>query len=362
MRRHLSFALLVALGCRSSAEPVAAPAEPEPFAVGVAQVELARISEPIPATGSVLADKTTEIGPRVDGIVEQIAVRVGDRVAEGQPLFRTRSVDYRLRLAEAEAAMLLVGAEAEKAARDRERVRTLHEKGVASRERLEQAETGLEVTRARVATAHAAVAMARQALADCVVRAPYAGVVTRRYIDEGAMLRTMMGGGSAVVQLMKTDAVFVIAQVPETQLPRVRVGTPTRIRIDGLDRVFESRVEVLNDRVEATSRSLEVRMPVANPDLAIKPGLSATAEILPEPREALVLDRRALLGAADSRFVFVADGGRAVRRSVEVRDLDAARVEVLRGLVRGDRALVGPDLARLADGSLVRIEVADVAR
>ena len=101
-----------------------------------------RVSEPIPATGSVLAEKTTEIGPRVDGLVEEVAVRVGDRVAEGQPIFRIRAVDYQLRLAEAEAALRLVTAEAEKAARDRERVRTLHEKGVASHERLDQIETG----------------------------------------------------------------------------------------------------------------------------------------------------------------------------------------------------------------------------
>ena len=103
-------------------------------------------------------------------------------------------------------------------------------------------------------------------------------------------------------------------------------------------------------------------MPIANPDLAIKPGLSATAELLPEPRDALVLERRALLGPRDARFVFLAEEGRAVRRPVEVRDLDAARVEVLRGLAAGERVLVGPDLARVADGSLVRVEVANVAR
>lgn len=361
-QRALALALLVALGCRSEAETETPPAEPAPLAVGAAAVERARISEPILATGSVLADKTTEIGPRVDGIVEEIPVRVGDRVAEGQPLFRTRAVDYELRLAEAEAALRLVTAEAEKAERDHERARALHGKGVVSRERLDQVETGRAITRARVETARAAVAIARQALEDCVVRAPYAGVVTRRHLDEGAMLRTMMGGGSAVIQLMKTDEVVVVAQLPETQLPRVRIGTPARVRIDGLDRVYESQVEVLNDRVEATSRSLEVRLPVANPDLAIKPGLSATAEILPEPREALVLERRALLGPSQARFVFLAEDGRAVRRPVDVRDLDAARVEILRGLDAGDRALAGPDLARIREGTPVRIEVAHVAR
>jgi RND family efflux transporter MFP subunit len=362
MKCRVALCVLVALGCHSAAETVTPQAAAEPLTLGIAVVELVRVSEPIAATGSVLAEKTTEIGPRVDGLVEEVAVRVGDRVAEGQPIFRIRAVDYQLRLAEAEAALRLVTAEAEKAARDRERVRTLHEKGVASHERLDQTETGHAITRARVETARAAVAIARQAVEDCVVRAPYAGVITRRYIDEGAMLRTMMGGGSAVIQLMKTDIVAVIVQVPETQLPRVRLGTPARVQIDGLDRVFESRVEIVNDRVEASSRSIEVRMHVSNPDLAIKPGLSATAEILPEPREVLVLERRALLGSRDARFVFLAEAGHAVRRPVEVRDVDAARVEVIRGLAAGERALVGPDLTRVSEGSPVRVEVANVAR
>jgi RND family efflux transporter MFP subunit len=356
----MALACFAVLGCGSAGE-APAPAAPEPFSLGTSIAELTRVTEPIPATGSVLAEKTTEIGPRVDGIVEQISVRVGDRVAEGDPLFQIRAVDYRLRLAEADAALRLVSAEAEKAVRDRERVRTLHEKDVASSEHLDQVETQHEITLARVETARAAVAIARQAVADCLVRAPFAGVVTRRYVDEGALLRTVMSAGSAVIQLMKTDVVEVVVQVPETQLPRVRIGTPVRVRIDGLDRVYESRVEIVNDRVEASSRSIEVRMPIANPDLAIKPGLSATAEILPEPREALVLERRALLGSLESRFVFVADGQVARRRPVEVRDLDALRVEVLRGLEPGERALVGPDLARLSEGSPVRIEVVDVA-
>jgi RND family efflux transporter MFP subunit len=351
--------LLAVVGCGSGAQTAAPP--PPPPSLQSALVERVRVEEPIQATGSVVAEKTTEIGPRVDGIVEEIRAQVGDRVQAGQPLFRTRLVDYRLRLDEAEAALRLTTAEAEKSVRDRERARSLQEQGVLSRERLDQVETAHRISQARVETARAGVALARQALADAVVCAPYAGVVTRRYIDEGAMLRTMMGGGSAVLQLMKTDVVLAIVQVPETQLPRVQVGTPVRVRIDGLDRVFESRVAVVNDRVEAASRSIEVRIALANPDLVIKPGLSAVAEILPEARPALALQRSALLGAADARFVYVPEEGRARRRAVEVRDLDAARVEVVSGLEAGERVLVGQDVVRLAEGSPVRVEGADGA-
>ena len=84
MKWRFALGVLAALGCHSGAETVTPPAAAEPLRArhrgGGAR---ARDSEPIPATGSVLAEKTTEIGPRVDGLVEEVAVRVGDRVAEG---------------------------------------------------------------------------------------------------------------------------------------------------------------------------------------------------------------------------------------------------------------------------------------
>jgi RND family efflux transporter MFP subunit len=355
----LALALLVACGggTQSATEGTAV----EPIAVTTVDVDREQLVEPIVCTGTIAAQKTTNIGPRVDGIIEEIYVKVGDRVAAGDALFRTREIDYRLRLDQARATSRLTAAEAEKARRDRERIGALHEKGVASDQRLDEVQTVYEMTQARRATARAAEAIVRQNLEDTTVRAPYDGVITRRHVDEGAMMRTMMSANSPVVQIMKTDIVVAIIQVPEVHLPRIRLGTPAHVKIDGLDREFESEVYIINDRVEHTSRSIEVRLPIRNPDLAIKPGLFAKAEILPAPREATLIDRGAVLGPPGSRYVFMARDGRASRRAVEVRDLDARRLEVTGGLAAGDRVLAGPLLGRLEDGTPIEIEVADVA-
>ena len=110
------------------------------------------------------------------------------------------------------------------------------------------------------------------------------------------------------------------------------------------------------DELIAHLRTLE------NADHLLKPGLFARAEILPEPRTALVLPRAALLGGASERFVFVAEDGRAVRRAVQTRELDARRVEVLGGLSEGDRVLLGPNLPKVSDGCSISLEVASVDR
>ena len=174
------------------------------------------------------------------------------------------------------------------------------------------------------------------------------------------MMRTMLSSNSHVIQLMKTDIVAAIVQVPAQHLAEIHVGTPATLRIDGLPQPFKSEVLILNDRVDPASRAFEVRIPVRNEDLSVKPGLFVRAELHPEPRPALVVERRAVLGTNGSRHVFVSIDGVASRRAVEVRDLDAARLEVLSGLDAGDQVLVGPSLPRLLDGTPVAIRTANV--
>jgi RND family efflux transporter MFP subunit len=307
--------------------------------------------EPILGTGTVIADKTTNVGPRVDGIIAEVFVQVGDRVKEGDPLFRTRQVDYDLRLQSARSSLMLARAEAKQVKRDLERVRALRKKAVVSVEQLEAAETRRQIAVARVQTSQAALERAEQDFEDTVVKAPYDGVITRRLIDEGAMMRTMMSSGSFVVQLMKTDVVLAVVHVPEVQLPYIGIGTPGRVHVDGLDREFETEVTIVNDLVDPATHTIEVRLPIANPELAVKPGLFVKAELEPKPRPALLLDRSAVLGFGEERYVFVELDGRAARRHVRVRDLDAARVEILAGLEGDERVLIGPELARLTEGT-----------
>ena len=356
----LGVALVLALaGCGGDeAPPVAAASEgPAPIPVAATQVRRESLVEPVLGSGTMAAHKTTDVGPRVSGIIDAIFVMVGDRIEEGDPLFRTRPVDYEIRVRQAESAARLGRASAEKARRDLERIQTLHGQDVASDERLDAVRTAYEMAAAQRDQAEAGLAQARQNLADTTVRAPYRGVITRRFVDEGAMLSTMMTAGNAVVQIMKVDVVAAIVQLPEPHLARVHVGTPAVVRVHGIERAYETEVAILNDRVDAVSRAFEVRLVIENPDYAIKPGLFVEAELFPEPREVTLLERGAVLGTEGAHHVFIEKDGRAARRALRLRELDAARVEVLDGLASGERVLLGPNLTQLSDGTKVVVEV-----
>ncbi len=361
MRAWFVLAALLVLGCSVDDGVLEDLAPAEPISVGVTVVALEEVAQPVFGTGTIAPHKMTDIGPRMNGIIDAIYVEVGDRVEEGEALFRTRAAAYEIRVREAQSETRLTAAEAERSQREFERIRQLHVEGAASDQRLDEVQTALEVAAARRDRATAALAQARQDLADTTVRAPYRAVITKRHVHEGTMMSTMLSG-SPVVQLMKIDWVGAIVQVPEVYLSLIHLGTPARVRVDGMNRDYESEVRILNDFVDPESRAFEVRVPLENSDYEIKPGLFAEVELFPDAREVVVLERAALLGGESARYVFVEEQGEAVRRAVVVRELDATRVEVVSGLAPGARALVGPKLNTISEGDIVAVEVAHADR
>ncbi len=353
----------VLIACGTGPDEIEAPPEAHAaVSVTVSVVAQEAIVREIVGSGTIAAHKTTNIGPRVSGIIDEILVKVGDRVQAGDVLFRTRNDDYEIRSRQSRAQARLAMAEVAQTERGLRRIEKLHAQGVASEGRLDEVRTAFETASARRESAEAGLAEALQNLTDTSVKAPYPGVITHRYVDEGAMMSTIMSANSQVVQIMKIDIVAAIIQVPEIHLSRIHIGTPARVFVDGVDGVFESEVYILNDRVDHTSRAVEVRLPIQNPDYALKPGLFARAELIPEPREVVVVPRGSVLGPTDARYVFVDEGGVARRRHVTVRELDTRRMEVVEGLAPGDGVLGGPNLPRISDGTAIAIELAHADR
>lgn len=356
----LALAALALAACGEDAQKQAADTEHDAVAVFADAVTAEELAEPVTGTGTIAAHKKTPLGPRVDGIIEEIFVRVGDRVTEGQPLFRTRDAEWKLKVAELENHVKLAEADVLNAQKAFNRSSELHQKGFVSSGNLDDARRGRDAANARLGMAKAQLASAQQMLDDCVVTAPFDGVITARDVDEGKFMATRMGGmggPGGVLEIMKIDIVAAIVNVPEIYLSKFEVGTKATIYIDSIDRSYDSYVAVINDRVDPVTRSVEIRLPIRNEDYEVKPGLFARVEVHPRPRRVLVLPRAALLGTEATRYVFVSEDGKAKRIEVAVRQIDATRVEVLDGLKEGDMTLTGPNLPLLVEGMPVRIEM-----
>jgi RND family efflux transporter MFP subunit len=292
-------------------------------------------------TGTIMAAKSSNIGPMIEGTIEKIYVRVGDRVNAGDALFRTRDVVLKLQKQELVASSALYAAEHRKAQIEFKRVSNLRNKGVASEAQYDTAAAALETARARVDITKSKLAQVDQSLEDAIARAPYPGVITERFVDEGVFISSRVSGmgNSAVVQVKKADPVVAVWSIPAKYLPEITLGTKVGIHIDGIPDVIESEIHIINDRIDIGSRSIDARSVINNDGYKIKPGLFARAEIFPKPHKVVLLPRSLLRGPPNDPYVLLYDNGKIQIRHLTIRDHNADSVEVLSGLEAGMRVL-----------------------
>ncbi len=316
---------------------------------------------PIVGTGTIYAHKTSKIGPLVGGQVSEIYVNVGDRVQKGDPLFKIRPDRYRFAFEEAKAHLAMAVARSKDAEPTLKRAKELFTKGNVSQSQLDKASSALALVQAEITLAKVNVSQAKKNLDDTVVRAPFSGAITVRFVNEGVYFSSQVpGGSSAIIELQKIDIVLAVIEVPARELENLYVGASVNMMIDGISKPVNAQVTIINDKIDIATRTVEVRVGMENTDYAIKPGLFVRAEILSKSRNVVVIPRHSIQGPRDARYVFLLEGGKAVRKAVRTSDLNATMVEVLSGVTGNERVLMGPDLPRLKDGLAVG-EVSNVA-
>ena len=309
-----------------------------PVSVQTTQPELVNVSQPITVSGTIAAKQTSNIGALADGVVDRIFVVVGDRVQKGDRLFQTRQVDYRRRVDEAQANLAIATAKSMNAEKLRQRYANLIESEAVSRVDFEEVETQALVAEAEVTLRQAQLQTAKQMLQDTIVRAPFNGAITARYIDEGVFMANRFSGmgNSSVVQVRECEIAAAILFAPESKIGSLAIGMEGRLYVDGASEPIPANIMILNDSVDPQTRTVELRMPFVNKGCAVKAGQSIRAEITAPERPALVMPRQAIHEGSGSAYVYRVQNGRTVRQPVTFRDLNVDRVEVLTGLESTD--------------------------
>jgi RND family efflux transporter MFP subunit len=208
--------------------------------------------------------------------------------------------------------------------------------------------------RAAVAQNEAALAFARQQLANAAIRSPIDGVIAERLTEPGQMAAP----GAAVVRLVALDTVFFEAQVPETAVGQVRASQNVRVRVDAYPgREFKGTVARIYPTASTQSRNFAVRIVVPNAGKLLRPGLFARGEVVAERRTGVVVAKDALLARDGKTLVFVAapGGDKAERRDVRVGIQTEQTAEILSGVRDGERVIVAGQDA-LKDGGSIRVE------
>jgi membrane fusion protein (multidrug efflux system) len=276
----------------------------------------------ISAVGSLRAVNGAGLSLEVPGIVTEIDFRSGDDVKAGQVLLRLRADDdiAKLHALQATAALAQINY-------DRDRRQLVAQ--AVSRAAVDADAATLKNDQAQVA--------AQQATVDQkVLRAPFAGHLGIRAVDLGQYL----AAGTQVVTLQALDPLYADFYVPQQAFAHLKVGQPVAVHVDTYPgQEFPGRISAINPQVDTSSRNVQVRATLANPDHRLLPGMFATLDIDTGTQQRLItLPQTAIAYNPYGDTVFlVLDKGRNAQGQPEQI---AQQTFVTTGATRGDQVAV----------------------
>ncbi len=339
------------------AQPAPAPPVIEFAASDLVQPQTRELRQAISITGTLAPRNWTTVKSKVAGELMVIPVREGESVRRGQVLARIDPQDAQARLDEKIADLEAGRAQLALAEKNRANNQALLKQNFISQNAFDSVSSNYQVSEARLKAIEAQVALARKALADTVVTAPQAGIISQRHAQPGEKL-PVDGRILTLVDLVEME---VEAAVPAGDIPSIRVGQEVSFHVEGFgERRFTGRIARINPATQAGSRSILIYATLPNRDGALKGGMFARGSVtLSRVADAMVVPISAVQEASGKAQVFALVEGRLELREVKLglRNEDEGLVQILDGLDAQSR-IVRVKLGTLKPGAQVRVAAA----
>lgn len=389
----LAVSALVGSGCNdSSAKAVTKTETParQVRVVAAAEMDAARL---VSASGTLAADDQIVLGTKVIGRLGEISVDLGSRVKKGQTIARIDPSDYKLRVAQAEAALQQArvrlglppagnsdkidveqtatvrqaAAVLKEARLSHDRMVELWERKLIARAELDAAVSQLAVADGRYQDAieevrnrqavlvqrRSELEIARQQLADTAIVSPLDGAVSERQAAVGQYLPA----GAPVATLVRTDPLRLRLAVPEREARLLRIGQTVDLTVEGDPNKYHGRVARLSPAIAENNRTLMIEAEVPNGQGVLRPGSFAKADIVVESGQRVVtVPEESIVSFAGIEKILTVENNAAVEKRVRTgRRFDNKRVEILEGIGAGERVVMQP-------GNLIGGEAVQVVR
>ncbi|HEY7169974.1 MAG TPA: efflux RND transporter periplasmic adaptor subunit [Vicinamibacterales bacterium] len=336
--------------------------------VAVAKITRGDLAQELTIAAEFRPFQEIDVHAKVAGYVKNIGVDVGDRVRAGQLLAVLEVPELQDELRQDQAAVRRAQEEVNRASADLERAESAHQvahlaatrlagvlkarPNLVAQQDIDDATGRDRVAEAQTSTAKAAIAAAQQQLevskasenktrtllAYTQITAPFAGVITHRYADTGAMIQAGTSSQTQtmpVVKLSQNNVLRLVIPVPESAVPSVHLNAPVKVAVQALHQSLTGTVARFADRLDADTRTMRVEVDVPNPTLTLVPGMYANVS--------LVLDRASGVLIAPIEAVARGEGGATLM--VVKDDRHVQPVKVTLGLESADRVEVKGDVA-----------------
>lgn len=363
-------------GSSEADAPGSAGSDSSAVTAAVAKVERRTIANTLTISGEFKPFQDVDVHAKVAGYIKKIYVDVGDHVKDGQTLAVLEVPELAAQLAGTDAAVRKSREEIRRAQSDIERAQSAHSAAHSAYTRLKQAadsRAGLVAQQelddsqakdleaeAQVASAQAELSAAQQqlqmaeanqrqytALSDYSrIVAPFAGVVTARYADTGALVAAGTSSSTQampVVRLAQISKLRLALPIPESLAGQIHLGDPVKVHVQALNQDIEGKVSRFADSLDLQTRTMETEIDFENRDGRLIPGMYAETQLsLREKKNALTVQLEAVTRSGDDATVLAVNAQNILEeRHIKLGLEDNSRVEVLSGLSDQDRVVIG---------------------
>jgi HlyD family secretion protein len=335
-----------------------------PMTVELGTVSRKEIAAEITLVGNLIGEATVAVAPRAAGRLQDISVRLGDRVNRGQRLAQIEDFEIKEQVKQAEAAQDVSQAtirqreaDLQLALTNVERSRNLYQRQLLPKQTLDDNESryqsalaSVDLAKAQSAQSRARLDELRINLANTVITSPVTGFIARRAVDPGAFV----GQNAPIVDVVDITLVRLVANVVEKDLTELQAGDTTRVQVDAFPgETFSGRIARVSPVLDPATRTAPIEVEIPNPDFRLRPGMYARVRVVTDTtKNALVVPSNAVVDLGGRRGVFVPLNSQAVFRTIQIGAEQQDAIEVLGGLDEGEQVIT-TGAGALRDGDRV---------
>jgi RND family efflux transporter MFP subunit len=342
----------------------------------VVRVEPHDFGDTLSISGAFKPFQDVDIHAKVAGYIKVIYVDVGDHVTAGETLAVLEVPELQAQLVGADAAVRRAKEDIGRAQGDLDRAKSSHaaahlmytrlndasktREGLVAQQEIDDAQAKDLETEAQISSAKSALSAAEQAfdvaqanqkqvsaMSDYTrITAPFAGVITNRYADTGALVAAGTSESTQaipVVKLAQISVLRLVLPIPESVAGQIGVGKVLKVHVDALNRDYEGKVSRFADALNEQTRTMETEIDFQNPKGELMPGMYVEAYFVHnQKKHALAVPIEAVVREGDQAKVLVVDAQNAIQeRPVQLGQEDSLYDEIIRGLAKDERVVVG---------------------
>lgn len=307
------------------------------------------------ASGTIQAEHSANLSTRMMGFVTKIPVNIGDKVKKGELLVAINNSDLTAKLSQVNASITEANAAFTNAQKDYNRFKNLFDEHSATQKELDDITAHYNMARARLEGAKQMKNEIEAQFAYVNIRAPFSGVITNKFINEGDMANP----GMPLIALESPNNFEVIARVPESEITKIQLGSTVNVFVKTIDKTVKGKVTEMSSSAKNTGGQYLVKIALDKTDASILSGMFVTVQFPIEYREkeeAILVPVEAIVNKGQLSGIYtISENNTAILRWLRFGKTFGNQVEVLSGLSSNETFIISAE-GKLYNGAKVVIQ------